>query len=336
MAKLHKISLGSESFHARSGQRLLDAALLGGVDLPHDCRAGRCGSCLTRVRAGITLGGETRQPGMVHACQAMVFSDLALELEPLPPVTRVRAKVTKLVEIAEDIVEVTIEPAQMIELLPGQYCRFRFRGYPARPFSPTARLDSLQADGNIRLQVKRVRGGRVTPELGRGIQQGHAVGIEGPFGHAFLRPGLGKRLVLVGSGTGFAPVWAVAAAALRENPARPMALIAASRKAAAFYMTPALAQLSRHANVTATATIDEPAPVRHLHSSGFSPGRALDNLPLLDADDIVYAAGSPTLVGAIGDAAEAVGALFYADPFEPASPSKPRWIDSAKAWLQAG
>lgn len=80
MAKLHKIVLHGETFHARSGERLLDAALVNGVDLPHDCRAGRCGSCLLRVRSGITLGGETPQPGMVRACQAMAFSDLDLEI----------------------------------------------------------------------------------------------------------------------------------------------------------------------------------------------------------------------------------------------------------------
>lgn len=102
MAKLH-------IFLARSGQHVLDAALLNGVEMPHDCRAGRCGACLTRVKTGITLGGETRQAGMVHACQAMVFSDLALEVEPLPPVSRVSGTLAKLSELAEDIVEVTIE-----------------------------------------------------------------------------------------------------------------------------------------------------------------------------------------------------------------------------------
>ena len=46
---------------------------------------------------------------MVHACQAMVFSDLALEVEPLPPVARVSGTLTKLSELAEDIVEVTVD-----------------------------------------------------------------------------------------------------------------------------------------------------------------------------------------------------------------------------------
>ena len=264
MAKLHKISLGSEIFLARSGQRVLDAALLNGVEMPHDCRAGRCGACLTRVKTGITLGGETRQAGMVHACQAMVFSDLALEVEPLPPVLRVSGTLSKLSELAEDIVEVTIEPSRRLDMLPGQYCRFRFRGFPARSFSPTSSLGALQSDGRIRLHVKRVRGGRVTPSLGNTICEGHQVHIEGPFGHAFLRPGLSNRLVLIGSGTGFAPVWAVGAAALRENPERQMTVIAASRRAAAFYMTPALALISRYPNVKAIATIEASAQVRPL------------------------------------------------------------------------
>jgi len=336
MAKLHKISLGSEMFLARSGQRVLDAALLNGVEMPHDCRAGRCGACLTRVKTGITLGGETRQAGMVHACQAMVFSDLALEVEPLPPVARVSGTLTKLSELAEDIVEVTIEPSQRLHMLPGQYCRFRFRGYPARSFSPTSSLGALQSDGRIRLHVKRVRGGRVTPSLGSTIREGHQVHIEGPFGHAFLRPGLSNRLVLIGSGTGFAPVWAVGAAALRENPERQITVIAASRRAAAFYMTPALALISRYPNVEAIATIEGSGQVRPLFSHGFSSGSVIDNIPPLAADDIVYSAGSPRLVDAVGEAAESAGALFYADPFEVAVPQQPGWIDSAKAWLRAG
>ena len=233
MAKLHRISIGEESFRARSGQVLLDAALMHGVEMPHDCRAGRCGSCVTRVRSGITMGGEMRQPGMIHACQAMVFSDLELEVEAVPPVVHTRGKVVALTEIAEDIVEVVIEPSRKLDLLWGQYCRFRFRGYPDRPFSPTASMKEVGDGGLIHLHIKRVRGGRVTPHLGGAIKSGHTVVIDGPRGHAFLRPGASNRLVLVGSGTGFAPIWAVAAAALQENAERKIVLIAASRKLAA-------------------------------------------------------------------------------------------------------
>ena len=86
MAKLHRIASATRPFHARSGQLLLDAALMSGVDLPHDCRAGRCGSCLTRGAQGHHARRRGAPARLVHACQARVFSDLALEIEPLPPV----------------------------------------------------------------------------------------------------------------------------------------------------------------------------------------------------------------------------------------------------------
>ena len=331
MAKLHTIRLGESRCLARSGQVLLDAALVGGMDLPHDCRAGRCGACLVRVRAGITLGGQSRQPGMVHACQAMVFSDLDLETEALPSVRQVRGRVAALNDLAHEIVEVVIEPSEAMEIWPGQYCRFRFRGFPDRAFSPTAPLAGGPSDGCIRLHVKQVRGGKVTPQLGSTICAGHNVSIDGPFGHAYLRPGQENRLVLIGSGTGFAPVWSVAAAALAENPHRRMVLVANSRKLASYYMGPALDFASAHPNGLAMAAVEDAAP-RELPAYG----SASQDLPPLGADDIVYTAGSPVLVDAVAKLALRAGAEFHADPFEAAQPQSERWMDRARAWLAAG
>lgn len=336
MSKLHRVTIGERSFHAKSGQVLLDAALMSGVDLPHDCKAGRCGACLTRVRSGITLGGQSEQPGMVHACQAMVFSSLDLELEPTPPLSRVRASVTEITEIGEEIVEVVMRPARPLTMLPGQYCRFRFRGFPARPFSPTAPMRDIRDDGLIRLHVKRVRDGKVTPQLGRSITSGHMVTIEGPLGHAYLRHGLDNRLVLVASGTGFAPVWALAAAALRENPTRRIVLIAAARKLSGFYMSPALNVVRSAISVGVVGCVEELGR----RAGPFLPGKPLEHLPALTADDVVYGAGAPALVEAVGAAARHAGAAFYADPFHVvhtgAPPREtPGLIERARAWLAA-
>ena len=186
MAKLHKVRIGEETFSARSGQVVLDAALLGGVEIPHDCRAGRCGACIARVKQGMTLGGEARQAGTIHACQARVFSDLSLEVEVLPPVVRVKGKVASLTELADDIVEVVIAPERTFEMHPGQYAKLAFRGYPARAFSPTGSLVSFDDDGQIRFHIKRMRGGRVRGSRVRG-GRGGARGRGAPLGGAGVR-----------------------------------------------------------------------------------------------------------------------------------------------------
>lgn len=333
MAKLHTVRIGEETFAARSGQVVLDAALLGGVDMPHDCRAGRCGACVARVKQGITLGGEARQLGAIHTCQARVFSDLALEVEALPPVVRVKGRVAAVAELAGDIVELVVALEQRFDMYPGQFCKLTFKGYPARPFSPTASLASLDDDGLLRFHIKRLRNGQVTQLIGPTIKERHTVVVEGPFGHAFLRPGLSQRLVLVGSGTGFAPVWMLAAAALRENPQRSIVMIAASRKIAGFYMAPALELVSGRPNVQIVATIEELVRDHRLVSAG----SAVDHLPELQASDIVYACGAPKLVDYVCDVATAAGAQFYADAFDvaPAPPAQ-GWLDRARGWLKTG
>ena len=333
MAKRHRICLnGGLEFTARSGQLLLDAALGSNVDLPHDCRAGRCGACLTTVRSGITLGGETTQNRLVHACQARVFSDLELVAESLPPVSKTEARLVRILNASVDVVELTIAPQSPLQILPGQYCRFAFRGYPVRAFSPTAPLARYVPGDHIRLHVKRIRGGRVSSALGTEIQRGHRLTVEGPYGHAYLRPKLENRLVLAAGGTGFAPIWAVAHAALCENPMRRMVIVAGARELGHLYMAPALEYASRFPNVDVILTVTN----AHTTYPGVRTGRPAEHIPSLSADDIVYAAGAPDGVAAAGQLAAAVGASFYADAFEAAGNETTDWITRATAWLRTG
>jgi NAD(P)H-flavin reductase len=332
MAKRHHIELNGETFSARSGQVLLDAALNAGVEMPHDCRAGRCGSCITNIRRGITLGGETLQPGMIHACQARVFSDLGLCIEQLPTVQRVDAHITRIWEASQDVVEVTMATEVPLDIVPGQYCRFTFRGFPTRAFSPTAPLDGAPCNGKIRLNVKRVKDGRVSQSLGRDITRGHRVIIDGPFGHAFLRPQQSKRLILLGTGTGFAPIWAVCDAALKENPEREIVIVTGGRTTASLYMWPALELARQFKNVMVIAAIGQPDP----NYPQLQLGHPLDHVPELVSDDIVYAAGAPVMVKALGEKAQQARSLFYSDPFEAAANDTEDWISRAITWLRTG
>ena len=314
MATHHKISANGVSFGARSGAVLLDAALLQGVSLPHDCRAGRCGSCLTRVRKGVTVGGESGQPRMVYACQARVLSDLAIEFEDLPEPVRIKAQLTGLRELTSDVVELEIKTETPLEMFPGQYCRFTFRGFPTRAYSPTAALQGRNWADTFNLHIQRVRNGRVSSQFGTSINAGHALTIEGPFGTAFHRPERSERLVLASSGTGFAPIYAVAEAALRENFQRQIVLIAGARQLQSLYMPAALGWMSAAPNTTVIATADRP----HGISRVVRTGSVAEHLPPLQASDIVYAAGGPIVVNAVSKIASKVGAQVHCDVFQPA------------------
>jgi NAD(P)H-flavin reductase len=311
MAKRYTVTLNGACFTAAPGDVLLDAALSAGVELPHDCRSGRCGACRVEVTEGRVLGGKTHGAGCFHACQARVFSDLAVAVEPTPPVRSIPAVVAALRPLDSDVIEVTVKAGEPFLHLPGQYCNFQFRGFPARPFSPTAPFAGHDGPDTLRLHIKKVRGGRVTSQLGQAIGAGHRLAVEGPFGAAYLRPREIGRLVLVGSGTGFAPVWAVADAALREWSGRPIVLVAGARALHRLYMAPLLARAATCPNVQAMAVVTEPQTM----APWVREGNPEDHLPALEPDDTVFVAGSPRLVDCVGALAEAAGAKVHADPF---------------------
>jgi NAD(P)H-flavin reductase len=267
-----------------------------------------------KVRSGLTVGGECDEPGMVKACQARIITDLEVVVEPVPEVLTTHGTVIATRPLAPDVMEVLIRPHDEIIYLPGQYYRFRFRGYPSRYFTPTAPMDRPFDGRALRLHVRRIPDGLVSPAIGHEIQAGHPVTLEGPFGSAYFRAGLGNRLVLVGSGTGFAPIWAIAEAAMEENPWRDMVLMAAAKTLPSLYMAPAFQRLRDYPNVRLIPTVSEkPANVaRIVHK-----GRPTDHMPELTPDDIVYACGAPQMVDAVKDLALAAGSTFYADPFTP-------------------
>ena len=324
--------INDQGFTADRGEVLLDAALGAGVDVPHDCRAGQCGSCKVKVLAGMVIGGESEEPGLVKACQARIITDLEILVEPVPEVLTTKGTVTNLTPLAPDVVEVRIRPHHAISYLPGQYYRFQFKGFPARYFSPTAPMDRPFDGSALRLHVRRIPGGRVTPALGREIRPGHTVTFTGPFGHAYFRPDLSNRLILVGSGTGFAPIWSIAEAAVAENPHREIVVIAAAKTVASLYMAAAFRRLRNYPNVTLIPTVSEkPAGVAKM----VRKGRPTEFLPQMTPSDIVYACGAPAMVDALKDLVIEAGAAFYADPFTPphGGDEGDNIVQRAIAWL---
>jgi NAD(P)H-flavin reductase/ferredoxin len=311
---MHRIEVkGDSTFRGRVGQKLLDAALLHGVHLPHDCRSGRCGTCRVKVVDGRLEGGQSGEPGAVLACQAQICGPVSIEVEPVPPVDSAWGVVEAVNDLRFGVVEVVIQPSKPIFMLAGQYMRVQFRGVPGRCYSPTVPLDGPAVPGLIRIHVRRVRGGLLSNAFGKSIRPGHKVKLKGPFGSAFYRHGHTGRLILVGTGTGFAPIWSVAHQALVERPDREMVVLAGARSPAGLYMVPALERLIAFPRVSVIPIVsetDDPA-------AGHLVGSALDFLPILKPTDTVYAGGSPDMVASVMQACQAAGAVCHADAFEP-------------------
>lgn len=311
MPKACKVTFNDETFYANCGDLLLDGALMSGVEMPHDCRSGVCGACKVRLVDGKVFGGTDAASDTIYACQARVVSDLTLQAEPTPDPTSAIARVADLVRLAPDVVGVTLDLQRPFPYLPGQYCKLQFRGFPARCYSPTYPLQGAPDDHYLHFHIRRLPNGIVSSALGDKIRVGHRVRLSGPFGSAFHRPNHHGRIVIVASGTGFAPMWSVAVGAITERPQRELVFIVACRKLQSFYMDGALCRLALFPNVTIIPVVSEPQNV----SSALRSGRPTDYLPDLSPSDLVYTAGAPAMTETVARIAAAAGAKCYTDPF---------------------
>lgn len=332
MSKTHQVTIDGSAFTARRGDVLLDAALKNGIDLPYSCRAGHCGTCCVQLISGQVQGGEGIDAGVVHACQCRIAGDIVVAKLARSRSRSVEGELVSLRPLSREATEVQIRIDTPLPHHAGQYAQVQFKGFPARPFSITQPLLANPADNSIYFHVRRMKDGRVTPALGKRIRRGHSVKVTGPFGQAHFRPNSGGRLVLVGTSTGFAPIWSIAIAALREDPQRMMMVIAGGRSIESLYMAPALSRLARFPNVHVVPVCSAP----NLASPHLLRGRPTDYLPLLLPTDQIYVCGAPGMVDSVKAIAAHYGAACHADPFRPArDTATDAGTSSTTEWLAA-
>src|ERR1041384_2287653 len=214
--------INGKTVKANRGETLVAAGLSGWVAIPHDCNSGQCETCRVTVVGGRVDDRGTAEKGTVLACQAKVIANAEIAFDHVPHVSKRSGIVTGIAPLSSDIVEVIVTLASPIEMRRGQYLSVKFSGFPARDLSPTVRDDGTSGPGELVFHVRRYPGGLMSTQIGATIRAGHRVQMRGPFGGAYLREGHGP-LILIGGGTGWAPIWSLASAARREQ--RPRGLI---------------------------------------------------------------------------------------------------------------
>lgn len=303
------LTVNGQKVRAHVGDTLVDAALGGRIVVPHDCCSGQCDTCKVTVLSGDIDDQGTGDRDTVLGCQATVEGDAEIVFDPVPIVRRVTGVVSDIAPLGEGIVEVRVRLRRPLSWLAGQYVRVTFAGFPARDYSPTFGLDGEAEEDLLIFQIRIYDKGVVSSAIGSTISIGHKVSVRGPYGHAFLRRGEG-RLVLLSTGTGFAPIWTIALAARMGQPHRPVTVLAGARETAGLYFDPAVQWLrARGVEVILTAGNGDGTTVRR--------ERPAELMPTLQASDTVYVAGAPSLVDAVKAKAQASDVICYADPFTP-------------------
>jgi NAD(P)H-flavin reductase/ferredoxin len=248
MAHTIQIADHDIAFAADASRSVLDNALAAGYEIPYSCRSGICGSCRGKVVAGEVRGGsgvgvlgdDERREGHVLLCQAQACSDLTIAVRDIekrnPDATKsIKAKVHKLTQAAPDvtIVHLRFPAGTKVRFKAGQYLHARLEDGTVRHYSMA---NPPQQNDGVELHIRHVAGGRFTAHLAGEMQVGHYLDLTLPFGDFTVRDATDKPMILLASGTGFAPVKAIVEDAIKRKTTRPMTLYWGARKAADVYL----------------------------------------------------------------------------------------------------
>jgi CDP-4-dehydro-6-deoxyglucose reductase, E3 len=301
-----------QSFDVEESESVLTAALRQGVMLPYGCKNGACGSCKGKIVSGTVdyghyharvLTEDERAHGKALFCQARPLGELVIECRTIGAakdiaVRLLPCRVQKLDQVADDVViaQLKLPANERLQFLAGQYIDFLLKGGERRSFSMA---NPPHADELIELHIRHVPGGSFTDHVFAKMKERDILRLEGPLGSFFLREDSIKPIVLVASGTGFAPIKSIIESALHRKVERPMVLYWGGRRPKDLYLN-ALAQKwaleHRHFRYVPVASEARPEDAWS-GRSGFVHRAVMQDLPDLSGYQ-VYACGVPAMVDA--------------------------------------
>ena len=305
-------------FEAAADETILSAALRHSIGLPYGCKNGACGSCKGRVTAGgivqgdhaaSALSAQEKTEGRALFCCATATSDVTIECREVQgagdiPIKKIPCRVASMERVADDVVVARLQlPAtERMQYLAGQYVEFLLRDGKRRSYSIAT---PPHQEGPIELHIRHMPGGTFTDYV-FGAKDGQPamkerdiLRFEGPLGSFFLREDSDKPIILLASGTGFAPIKAIVEHAVYTGITRPMTLYWGGRRPRDLYMHTLCEQWARdlpnfrYVPVISDAQASDDWDGR----TGFVHEAVMEDHPDLSGFE-VYACGAPVMINA--------------------------------------
>ena len=324
------------SFSANADETLLAAAIRQGIGLPYGCKDGACGSCkCKKLEGSVTHGAhqlkalspEEEASGLILTCCAVAHSDVVIESRQVTdesafPIKKMPVRVASLNRLSHDVMAVRLQlPASdVFKYHAGQYVEFLLRDGDRRAYSmanaPHTQLDTP----GVELHIRHMTGGKFTEHVFSAMKEKEILRIEGPFGSFFLREDSDKPIVLLASGTGFAPIKALIEHMQHQGITRPAVLYWGGRRPADLYMNDWVqTKLTEMPNLRYVPVVSNALPEdAWTGRTGFVHQAVLQDLPDLSGHQ-VYACGAPIVVESARADYSALAGLpteeFFADAF---------------------
>ena len=322
---MSKISLDNHEVDCQHGESLLDALLREHIDIPHACREGACQSCMMRSLDGAPPAASQKglKDVLKHqhhflACLCYPETDMRVSLDT-PEDFYTEATVTGKELLNPETLLLTLHSQEPLDFYAGQFVNLKRDDGLTRSYSiANNRIHSQK----LTFHIRRLSGGRFSEWVHRELNVGDKIHVSDPQGFCYYLPNNPEQnLLLIGTGSGLAPLAGIISEALHHGHSGEIQLFHGSREVDGLYWIEEMQQLAQqHPNFHYTACVSRgDAP------EGFEFGRANDvatkKLPSLKGWR-VYLCGHPDMVNQSKRQAYLQGANLqdiYADAFHVAS-----------------
>jgi CDP-4-dehydro-6-deoxyglucose reductase len=310
-----QIQPANREFEVQRDEAILAGAIRHGIGLPYGCRDGACGSCKSRLLEGRVVHGahqakaltaDEEAAGLVLTCCATPQTDCVIEARSVPgagefAVMKLPTRVLAITRPAPDVAVLRLQlPAnQAFRYHAGQYVEFILAGGVRRSYSMANAPDQLGTPPAIELHIRHMPGGVFTDQVFNTLKEKDILRMEGPFGSFFLRTDSAAPIVLLASGTGFAPIKAIIEQLRANGDQRTVTLYWGCRSRADLYQHDWAEQMARDMpNLRYEPVLSEPADGDAWRGRvGLVHQAVMADWPDLSGHQ-VYACGAPVMVDA--------------------------------------
>lgn len=311
------LTFEGKKYVLKENDSALDAMLSGGANVAFSCRKGSCRSCMLEAVSGdpgvesqATLTPEMRRKGLFLPCMARNVDAVEAQVPDLSKWFS-KAVVTEKNQLSDQIWQLQLEPTTEMTWRAGQYLNMRNASGDVRSYS----IASISPDDYfIELHIMHYPDGALSNWVVESLQPGDVVDIQGPIGTCYYDDDMQNHpLLLMGTGTGAAPLIGIAREALAKGHSAPIHFYHGALEAKNLYLFEKLTEMEvQYPNFHMRCTAKNGPDNQPIEDIVFGEHTDLQ-------DYIVFFAGSPDMVEGARINAVYHGASvnnIHSDPFD--------------------
>jgi NAD(P)H-flavin reductase/ferredoxin len=244
----HKIRLDNQEILCHAGESVLDALLREQIDIPYACNEGACQSCMIRSLAGAPpakaqqgLKDILQHQQYFLACLCYPHQDMHISLNS-PASNFTAAIVIDKQLLNPETLLLSLQLQAPMDFYAGQFVNLKRADGLMRSYSIANNRINAQ---KLTFHIRRLAGGRFSEWAHQDLNIGDVIAVSDPQGLCYYLPNKPQQnLLLIGTGSGLAPLAGIISEALHHGHHGQIHLYHGSREIDGLYWIAEMQQLA--------------------------------------------------------------------------------------------